>query len=372
MYELTEDQINEISKTIDETAPDSMKEAKELAANSEEKKDTPYNNNSANMKDIISKDKLSNEYIKDNFESEAAEQIINKVISEVIPTVDKLSDEDIHTFKDALRKYCLDVDRRGQTKSFSYYNAMPEVIKNGIVASAGANSLNTVGNFEKEAKNFMAGSIMEAVRKAVNETTKYVDLNTVNFDNLFDDNDDEDEVDLDSVTPSDLDIFKLNTEYFETRLNAMIEDCEQHGETEAAERGKAIKASYVEASELTDLIETYKSGKLKIKKILLEKYERTFREFNIYYESTINVITDIHKAYEALLRTFPDYNKDAIIKAMVVFTQYVKYKHFDPDNIIDHTFMFYFIQNCIISCAKVENDVVAKFKANMKTLLDLM
>lgn len=372
--ELTDDQIKDIITTIDSTANDAMAEAKRMAEESTEKNTTevvnmavdaanrryvmPVDENRTSAKSVFTNSEL------DKYDTEASKEVMLKCVREMFQTITDISDEDYEVLKTASKKYSSEYSKH-QTKKFSYFNAMPEIIKSNIVSNIGAITLNKMGNFEKEAKNFVAGSLLDAIRTGVDEVSR-LNLNSLDYSDL----DDRDDSDIDDEDIEELDVRKLNNEFFYDRLDSMIEEFESEGNIEAVNKIRNIKRVYEESLSLKDLIETYKSGKLKIKKIMIEKPEKLFRDFNASYENTENVITDVSIANQALQSIFKnEYDSETITKAVIAFILYTRYKNMKPDLLEDHVFMFYFIQNCIV-LVNGEDDF--EFKKSIKTLLDII
>ena len=86
------------------------------------------------------------------------------------------------------------------------------------------------------------------------------------------------------------------------------------------------------------------TGKLRVKKIELEKCNKIYRDFNLKYQKTKNVIKNIEFIEPILDRHLPDYiDMEYIRKFIIVFCKYTQ--NMNPENITDHIFMYYFITN---------------------------
>ena len=106
------------------------------------------------------------------------------------------------------------------------------------------------------------------------------------------------------------------------------------------------REAFIQSYTYTDMIDQYKKGKLKIKRIQIEKFDKSCRDFNIRYEKTQNVITEISLALTALDRNAPKhYDIDILKEFLCVFMMYTR--NMNPNDKIDHVFMYYFIYNII-------------------------
>ena len=132
-----------------------------------------------------------------------------------------------------------------------------------------------------------------------------------------------------------LDIDKSRRE----QIDAAIEACKEKGNTEGVEKFEKMKNAIDNAYNLKDFSEFCK--KVKIKNYELEKPEKVFRDFNMKYINHKNTINDISYCPYILDRHLE--NEDDNTKICVAFCKYAK--NMSPDNIEDHTFMYYFIRN---------------------------
>lgn len=124
-------------------------------------------------------------------------------------------------------------------------------------------------------------------------------------------------------------------------IDAAIEKCKTEGKEDAIQKFEDMKNAIDESSNLNNFSEFCKT--VKIKKFDLEKPSRIFDQFNAkYYKHKYN-INDISMCPGILDRHFVDHLMN--LKICVAFCKYCLNKN--PDNITDHTFMYYFIRNII-------------------------
>lgn len=217
-------------------------------------------------------------------------------------------------------------------KKFSYYNAMPDPIKALIERFQGSNALTAVGNMNREARNYITACFMNSV----------IDCNIS-------------EVMADDLNKS---IAKMNKEfaeddawgetrkYFRNELPELIASLEKDGEMEKAEKGRLSIASFNEACEHNLLCEAIPT--LKIRHIDMEEFDKYCESFNDIYKNNTYQITDIHTAYDMLCKSTHFEEDEEVYKKMIgYFIEYIRKNNLDPNNIIDHVYMYYFIQNII-------------------------
>lgn len=240
-----------------------------------------------------------------------------------------VADEAIDKVYEIIEKYKI-YQKTG--KKFSYYNAMPDSIKSLIERFQGANALKMVGNMNREARNYIAACMMNAI----------IDCNVA-------------DVLTDDLNRS---IAKMNKElqedeawgetrrYFSEDLPNLISGLEQDGEQEKADKGRLVIASFNEACNHELLCEAIPS--LKIRHIDMEDFEKYCESFNDMYKDNTYQITDISQAFASLCRSENFHEDTEVYKKLIgYFIAYVKKQKLDPNNIIDHTYMYYFIQNII-------------------------
>ena len=145
---------------------------------------------------------------------------------------------------------------------------------------------------------------------------------------------------------------KMYTEYqlglFETNLEQHRENIKDKDPEKAEVIGKIIKA-FKNSYTFENLIEAYKTngGKYRPKKIELEKFEsRILDQFNQKYINSKFDIPNIFQAYYMLDKKLPkEYSIDDIKRFFVLFYKYTK--TFSPNNVEEHTFMYYTVMNII-------------------------
>ena len=126
-------------------------------------------------------------------------------------------------------------------------------------------------------------------------------------------------------------------------IDAAIARCKAEGKSEAIEKLEKIKNIIDEAYNLTDFSEFCKH--VKIKKFDLEKPKKIFLSFNAKYLKHNNNINDIQYCPIVLDRHIIGDEKSNM-KLCLAFCKYCM--NYSPDNIEEHSFMYYFIKNIIL------------------------
>lgn len=127
-------------------------------------------------------------------------------------------------------------------------------------------------------------------------------------------------------------------------IEAAIKKCEESGNTKGVEKLKTLKSSIEDAFSLDKFKEFCKT--CKIKKFDIKKPNRYFDYFNMKYISHTNVINDIKMCPTILRRHDISTYQCMNVALCVAFCKYCE--NMSPDNIDEHTFMYYFIRNIFV------------------------
>lgn len=109
---------------------------------------------------------------------------------------------------------------------------------------------------------------------------------------------------------------------------------------------RKVKEAYRQSYTLENFVQAIINNKIKIKKIDVEKYQRSIRDFNYKYQGdTPFIIRDINDCIPVLQRRFSRYPEEYIIKFIVAFCKFTM--NMSAKDPIDHTFMSYVISNIV-------------------------
>ena len=107
-----------------------------------------------------------------------------------------------------------------------------------------------------------------------------------------------------------------------------------------------VSEGFKQAHSMEEMYIAYGDGKIRIRKIDVEKFDKTIRNFNYKYENSNMVIRDISGAVDVLSRHV---NKMISITAIKTFIVIIcKYcENMKPSNLYEHTFMYYLVNNIL-------------------------
>lgn len=348
---LTEEDIESIAKTIDEVASPSA----ELLKKASEEADLPQTNEEATANIVINpvtglpmmvQNEDDDDIHLQSFEEMLADPSI-KPMDIDIKTVE-VTDQDITTAAEAyIGKETLSLedyemirkaaDRFKTGEKFSYYNSLPQIIKNCIdrVISSDLELASKMGNFRQEGRNYIASEFLRDIVSSAATNMAVIDLEkAINQEKK-----------KASIEIKADEYWRGTREYFLNRLPVVIEKMKADGKSEDQYKPlEQAREAFIQSYTYTDMIDQYKKGKLKIKRIQIEKFDKSCRDFNIRYEKTQNVIMEISLALTALDRNAPKhYDIDILKEFLCAFMMYTR--NMNPNDKIDHVFMYYFIYN---------------------------
>lgn len=107
-----------------------------------------------------------------------------------------------------------------------------------------------------------------------------------------------------------------------------------------------VSEGFKQAHTMEDMYAAYGNSKIRVRRIDVEKLDKTIRRFNYKYENSTMVIRDISSAVDVLSRHV---NKRISLTAIKTFVAIIcKYcENMKPSNLAEHTFMYYLINNIL-------------------------
>ena len=348
--ELTDDDIEKIASAIDEVGSPSselLDKAKEEAAKPQENQGEVAN---VVINPVTGKPMTVEEFDDDSelqsFEEMMADPNIKPMDIDMAKIT--ISEDDV---KSALSGYSTDVssfsledydmiikaaDRFRNKEKFSYYNAMPEQIKtmiNNVIASD-LGLASKMGNFVAEGRNYIASELLRDIITSAATNMAVIDLEKM--------------IRIEKAKASkDMksdEYWRSTREYFLKTLPAIADKIRESGDKEKAQPLFDATDAYIESYKFIKMRDLYIKGKLRVKKIQIEKFKKTCTDFNLKYQKSQNLITDLSLALTALDRNAPKhYDIDILKEFLCIFVNYTK--NMDPNNKVDHVFMYYFIHN---------------------------
>ena len=245
---------------------------------------------------------------------------------------DILKSQNIKDIEDALKISEL-VKRRINGEKFNPYNELPESIKSMLNLQL----MQFGAPMDKKSRSYAADMLIDDL------ANEYSNKMLSDLDSSIKDIEKEFKQMNDDIIK---DIGETYITLDEDRIAAFDESirvAKENNDLEKVKKLEDIKKAISDSYNLTDFKEFCKS--VKIKKIEIEKPNtRVFSMFNQKYINHKNVINDISQCPTILSRHL---SEDHIgnLKVCIAFCKYCK--NMNPDNIVDHSFMYYFIRNII-------------------------
>lgn len=349
--ELTDDDIEKIASAIDEVGSPSselLNKAKEEAAKPQENQTEVAN---VVINPVTGKPMAVEEFDDDDSELQSFEEMMAdpnikpmdidmaKIIISEDDVKSALSGYSTNMSSFSLEDYDMIIkaaDRFRNKEKFSYYNAMPEQIKtmiNNVIASD-LGLASKMGNFVAEGRNYIASELLRDIITSAATNMAVIDLEKM--------------IKVEKAKASkDMksdEYWRSTREYFLKSLPAIADKILKTGDKEKAQPLLDAMDAYIESYTYIKMMELYRKGKLRVKKIQIEKFKKTCTDFNLKYQKSQNLITDLSLALTALDRNAPKhYDIDILKEFLCIFVNYTK--NMDPNNKVDHIFMYYFIHN---------------------------
>ena len=288
---LTNDQIDEISEAVEEYTEDSttkeyMKKAKEEAAKDHE----GYSENAIVVENpftgkpmLVTEEEDDDEFNLGSFEDMMNDDSITPMtideskikITEkhVTDEIESIFSETVHLSQDDIETIIELANRVKNKEEFSYYASMPEVVKNAINRIIGLDMGLKMGNFVKEGRNYIASSILTDI---VNNATSEILVHDLQKSIKSIKKDATDKIKQDAYWDDSRKYLMYGVLDTATKLDA-------EGKHDKAEQYREVNKAFLESLTMEDMLEKYKAGKIRIKKIEIEKFKRECESFNMKY-----------------------------------------------------------------------------------------
>ena len=253
-------------------------------------------------------------------------EISDEELKEALPI--KTSKEDFATFKKVFDRY-----RKGE--EFSIYNALPLSFKKFIDEGIAAISIDSLSKAQiKDVRSVVSKSIFDDIIQNAYQNKVYVDLNT-------------------SVNSAFKDLSKSITS--ETNMDVRhkimqfpkIAEKIKEENPEKAEALMKFVESYEEARNYTKLIETVKTGKLRAKKIELDKFDNKICiPYEDRYAKSNRVVDSLRKLPFIISRHIGCDTEDSR-RIIIAYVKYIGLAKLDIEKLPDYCFMYYFVKNIL-------------------------
>ena len=266
-----------------------------------------------------------------------------------------LNNEDTKALKKVFDRY-----RFGE--EFSLYNSFPNNIKKYVDATVSMLASDNGGTLDtKDMRSVISKTILDDILNNIHMNKVYTDLNS-SVNDAF--------KEIKDTTTSET---NLNVR---TKISA-FKDLADKIKEENPEKSEALYRFYdafIEAQEYNKLREAVRTGRLRAKKIEIEKFERTCSGFLRTYMKSSKILDDPTQLYPIIHRHIGCSIDDAK-RIIIAFIKYTEYNKMDLNVLEDYCFIYYFIKNILgldnhSRTMLEETTFYAKIKNNLKALLD--
>lgn len=240
---------------------------------------------------------------------------------------------------DAASKIAYLMANRIAGNNIDYYSNMPKFMQNTVSQiMANANTVGVPSNRILHKNQVAKMLIDEYVEEYKKSSQKTVDLDTL-FSGFT-----KDAANIaDDMATHIGDLMLSFDDERKDQINNAIVVAKNNGNDVMVKNLEAIRDNIDKAFNLDEFKEFCKH--CKIKSIEMRKPNRVYDSFIHKYETNDAIINDIRTCPDVIIRHLTEFTKD---QAMMICLAYCKYCcNMNPDNMAEHTFMYYFIRNII-------------------------
>lgn len=240
---------------------------------------------------------------------------------------------------DAASKIAYLMANRIAGNNIDYYSNMPKFMQNTVSQiMANANTVGVPSNRILHKNQVAKMLIDEYVEEYKKSSQKTVDLDTL-FSGFT-----KDAANIaDDMATQIGDLMLSFDDERKDQINNAIVVAKNNGNDVMVKNLEAIRDNIDKAFNLDEFKEFCKH--CKIKSIEMKKPNRVYDSFIHKYETNDAIINDIRTCPNVIIRHLTEFTKD---QAMMICLAYCKYCcNMNPDNMAEHTFMYYFIRNII-------------------------
>lgn len=269
--------------------------------------------------------------------------------------VSGLNKADMAAFKKVFDRY-----KRGE--DFSIYNSLPNSVKkyvNDVIASLDHDNIGKTKNQDMRA--VIIESVFDQIIESTYQDKVYVDLDS-------------------SINKAYADLSKSITSETNIDIRHKILNFPKIAEQiradnpEKADSLLAFVDSYNDARTYESLIKAVKTGKLRAKKIELEKFDKIAAQYHARYAKSDKVIDSVANLPYIIYRHIGCSIEDAE-RIVIAYIKYIDYAKLNINKLQDYCFMYYFAKNIIGMDNYDENvfeekNFYGNIEKNLKLLLE--
>lgn len=340
MTQLTDEQVNSIAKTMEENLHPDLEALREIEKGNipeelleEEEEKTQYArvDEHGNIVGYVDPE------LECDLISAATMEDIDKKMSDpqnVMKAMQKtydLKDSDLNI---ANVQALTDLIKRKEKGDKIYYSDLPDVFKTRIaqtISSEGGGAY--MGN--KEIKNQMAEALIDNIHMQL--ISNQMENTVVDMQNSI----------KNYMTKELGEMFNTSrSQQHKIMLEQMPLLASKAEDPQKADILLKVSDAYKQAYTLEDMFNSYCKGKPKIKSIDVEKIQKHYFTFNDKYRKSKWIIRDVAMLAPILDRNLDkDIDMKDILTFIAIFLKYTEMKNMNPENIWDHTFMYYVVFN---------------------------
>lgn len=340
MTQLTDEQVNSIAKTMEENLHPDLEALREIEKGNipeelleEEEEKTQYArvDEHGNIVGYVDPE------LEYDLISAATMEDIDKKMSDpqnVMKAVQKTYDLKHSDLNIANVQALTDLVKRKEKGDKIYYSDLPDVFKTRIaqtISSEGGGAY--MGN--KEIKNQMAEALIDNIHMQL--ISDQMENTVVDMQNSI----------KNYMTKELGEMFNTSrSQQHKIMLEQMPLLASKAEDPQKADILLKVSDAYKQAYTLEDMFNSYCKGKPKIKSIDVEKIQKHYFTFNDKYHKSKWVIRDVAMLAPILDRNLDkDIDMKDILTFIAIFLKYTEMKNMNPENIWDHTFMYYVVFN---------------------------
>lgn len=340
MTQLTDEQVNSIAKTMEENLHPDLEALREIEKGNipeelleEEEEKTQYArvDEHGNIVGYVDPE------LECDLISAATMEDIDKKMSDpqnVMKAVQKTYDLKHSDLNIANVQALTDLVKRKEKGDKIYYSDLPDVFKTRIaqtISSEGGGAY--MGN--KEIKNQMAEALIDNIHMQL--ISDQMENTVVDMQNSI----------KNYMTKELGEMFNTSrSQQHKIMLEQMPLLASKAEDPQKADILLKVSDAYKQAYTLEDMFNSYCKGKPKIKSIDVEKIQKHYFTFNDKYHKSKWVIRDVAMLAPILDRNLDkDIDMKDILTFIAIFLKYTEMKNMNPENIWDHTFMYYVVFN---------------------------
>ena len=379
MNKLTDEQVQQISEALEENRSDNNKDIENLPSNNGVEERIPEDPNAyeketinAYIDPMSGKENPIPEKIDPlhdiNIDTDNFDELLNMSEDDIkkmditdeefkknIPVISGLNKADIAAFKKVFDRY-----KRGE--NFSIYNSLPNAVKRYIDDTIASLDSNNFGKTKiQDMRAVIAESLFDQIIESVYQDKVYTDLDK-SINKAY--------ADLSKSITSETNIDIRHKILNFPKIAEKIKD----ENPEKAEALLKFVESYNNARTYDNLIAAVKTGKLRAKRIELEKFSRIANQYSARYANSDKIIDSIVNLPFIISRNINCTLEDAE-RIVVTYVKYIDYAKLSINKLQDYCFMYYFTKN-IIGLDNYDESVFEEInfynnvKKNLKLLLD--